>query len=249
MRWRRGIAFALWLVALALLPWWLGLPLLLGIAAALLVGAERLQPFASTLRHALRWGLPGVVLAFKQWLGDDALAWTLAAVAALAGFTLLAGLESWLHRARRREAVLADADAPRSAEWPELALAPLRVGGIVELAPVRWHAPDEAVNDGLDDGHGGRVRYRREAGFAGYVFDDGARIEASPGRLCFSPRGRWFALEAQPGVLLWDRELRQLHRLRRHQLCGWHEDAPWLQGSDAGMPLSLRDALGCERQR
>jgi hypothetical protein len=249
MRWRRQIAFALWLVALALLPWWLGLPLLLGIAAALLVGAERLQPFASMLRLALRWGLPGVVLALKRWLGGDALAWTIAAVAALVGFTLLAGLESWLDRARRREAALADADTPRAVEWPELALAPLRVGGIVELAPVRWHAPDEVANDGLDDGHGGRVRYRREPRFAGYVFDDGSRVEAPPGRLCFSPGGRWFALETQPGVLLWDRELRQLHRLRRRRLCGWYEDAPWLQGSDAGMPMPLRDALGRERAR
>lgn len=250
MRWRRQIAFALWLVALALLPWWLGLPLLLGIAAALLVGAERLQPFASTLRLALRWGLPGVVLALKRWLGGDALAWTIAAVAALAGFTLLAGLESWLDRARRREAALADAEmAPRTAEWPELALAPLRVGGIVELAPVQWHALDEAANDSLDDGRGGRVRYRREPGFAGYVFDDGSRVEAPPGRLCVSPRGRWLALEAQPGVLLWDRDLQQRHRLRRRRLCGWHDESPWLQGSDAGMPLPLRDALGRERLR
>lgn len=249
VRWRRQIGFALWLLALALLPWWLGLPLLLGIVAALLVGAERMQPFASTLRLALRWGLPGVVLALKRWLGGDALAWTIAAVVALAGFTLLAGLESWLDRARRREAAQADAEASRTDEWPELALAPLRVGGIVELAPVQWHALDEAANDSLDDGRGGRVRYRREPGFAGYVFDDGSRVEALPGRLCVSPCGRWLALEAPPGVLLWDRDLKQLHRLRRRRLCGWHDESPWLQGSDAGMPLPLREALGRERPR
>lgn len=238
VRWRRQIGFALWLLALALLPWWLGLPLLLGIVAALLVGAERMQPFASTLR-----------LALKRWLGGDALAWTIAAVVALAGFTLLAGLESWLDRARRREAAQADAEASRTDEWPELALAPLRVGGIVELAPVQWHALDEAANDSLDDGRGGRVRYRREPGFAGYVFDDGSRVEALPGRLCVSPCGRWLALEAPPGVLLWDRDLKQLHRLRRSRLCGWHDESPWLQGSDAGMPLPLREALGRERPR
>ena len=244
MRWRRQIAFALWLVALALLPWWLGLPLLLGIAAALLVGAERLQPFARTLRLALRWGLPGVVLALKRWLGGDALAWTIAAVAALVGFTLLAGLESWLDRGRRREAALADAEAPRTAEWPELALAPLRVGGIVELEPVQWQTLEDAPVASRD---GGRAGYLREPGFAGFVLDDGMRIEAPPGRLCFSPRGRWLALEAQPGVVLWDRQLQRLHRLRRRHLCGWHDDTPWLQGSETGMPVSLHDALGRER--
>ncbi|HEX5306764.1 MAG TPA: hypothetical protein VFW82_11830 [Dyella sp.] len=249
MRWRRQIGFALWLVALALLPWWLGLPLLLGLAGALLVGAERLQPFTPTLRLALRWGLPGVVLALKRWLGGDALAWTIAAVAALVGFTLLAGLESWLDRARRREAALADAAAPPTAEWPELALAPLRVGGMVELAPVQWHTLDDSDTAAPDDGAGGHVHYRREPGFAGYVLDDGARIEAPPGRLCFSPRGRWLALEAQPGVLLWDRKLGQIHRLRLRRLCGWHDDTPWLQGSEADMPLPLRDALARERTR
>lgn len=247
MRWRRQMAFALWLVALVLLPWWLGLPLLLGIVAVLLVGAERLQPFTASLRLALRWGLPGVVLALKRWLGDDALAWTIAAVAALAGFTLLAGLESWLDRGRRREAArVPDPSAP-TPEWPELALAPLRVGGIVELLPAQWLPLDERADSALDDRRGGHLRYRREPGFAGYVFDDGTRIEAPPGRLSISPGGRWLALEAKPGVLLWDRDLRQRHRLRRRHLCGWHDEAPWLQGSDASMPLPLRDALRRER--
>ena len=63
---RRGWPFALWLVVLALLPWWLGLPLLLGIAAALLTGAERLHAFHGTLRLALRWGVPGVALALAR---------------------------------------------------------------------------------------------------------------------------------------------------------------------------------------
>ncbi|WP_431635891.1 hypothetical protein ACQVBX_00215 [Dyella sp. KULCS107] len=241
------MAFALWLVALVLLPWWLGLPLLLGIVAVLLVGAERLQPFNATLRLALRWGLPGVVLAFKRWLGDDALAWTIAAVAALAAFTLLAGLEAWLDRGLRREAARAPgANAPMP-EWPEMALAPLRVGGIVELLPAQWLTLDESPDSVLDDGRGCCLRYRRERGFAGYVFDDGTRIEAPPGRLSISPGGRWLALEAKPGVLLWDRDLRQPHRLRRRHLCGWHDESPWLQGSDAGMPLPLRDALRRER--
>lgn len=241
------MAFALWLVALVLLPWWLGLPLLLGIVAVLLVGAERLQPYTATLRLALRWGLPGVVLAFKRWLGDDALAWTIAAVAALAAFTLLAGLESWLDRGRRREAASAPGANVPTPEWPEPALAPLRVGGIVELLPAHWLTLDESADSTLDDARGGCLRYRRERGFAGYVFDDGTCIEAPPGRLSISPGGRWLALEAKPGVLLWDRDLQQAHRLRRRYLCGWHDESPWLQASDAGMPLPLRDALRRER--
>ena len=131
--WRAGLPFAIWLAVLALLPRWLGLPLLLGIAAVLLIGVERLQIFGGSLRLALRWGLPGVVLALKRWLGDDALAWTIAAIAALVGFTLLAGLESWLDRAHRRSAAIDEGTAGGTAEWPELALAPLRAGsGIIE---------------------------------------------------------------------------------------------------------------------
>ena len=139
-----------------------------------------------------------------------------------------------------------DPSAP-TPEWPELALAPLRVGGIVELLPAQWLPLDERADSALDDRRGGHLRYRREPGFAGYVFDDGTRIEAPPGRLSISPGGRWLALEAKPGVLLWDRDLRQRHRLRRRHLCGWHDEAPWLQGSDASMPLPLRDALRRER--
>ncbi|HET6431720.1 hypothetical protein [Dyella sp.] len=247
--WRRWAPYLGWLVLLAMLPWWLGLPLLLAGAAVLLIGVERLQDVAGTVRLGLRWGLPGVVLALKRWLGDDALAWTIAAVAALVGFTLLAGLESWLDRGLRRAAAQEDATATGTAEWPELALAPLRAGAaIVELQPVHWQAIAEAPDRTLADPAGGVVRYRSEpGGFAGYLFDPhhglhGGRIEAPLGRCSFSPGGRWFALEARPGVLLWDRERDVVHRLRRRRLSGWHAEQPWLQGAGADMPRPLRQA-------
>lgn len=264
--WQSWLPYVGWCALLALLPWWLGLPLLLGIAAALLIGVERLQAFGRPLRLALRWGLPGVVLALKRWLGDDALAWTIAAVAALVGFTLLAGLESWLDRDHRRAAAVDEATAAATADWPEVALASLRAGSaIVELLPVHWLTIAEAPGRALDDPSGGRVHYRDEpGGFAGYVFEHGnlapggpahgplrhdGRIEAPLGRCSFSPGGRWFALEARPGVLLWDRERDVVHRLRRRRLCGWHAEQPWLQGADADMPLPLREASEREPPR
>ena len=236
---RRTWPFALWLIALALLPWWLGLPLLLGIAAVLLVGVERLQPFHATLRLALRWGLPGTMLALAHWIDEPALAWTVAAVGALAGFTLLAGLESWLDRERRKHPSTA-ATAEAGAEWPELALAPVRAGcGIVELIPPQWQPAD--TSDAED------VRYLQEPGFAGYAFADGTRIATPPARRAAAPGGRWLAWELRQGVLLWDGERRRTYRLRRRHLCGWYEGQPWLQGGEADMPVPLREALGRER--
>lgn len=238
---RRTGFFALWLIALALLPWWLGLPLLLGIAAVLLVGVERLQPFHGTLRLALRWGLPGVMLALAYWIDEPALAWTVAAVGALAGFTLLAGLESWLDRGQRRHAPAAS-PAATGAEWPELALAPMHAGcGIVELAPPQWQPADAS---GSADLH-----YVREPGFAGYAFGDGTRIATPPVRRAAEPGGRWLAWELHEGVLLWERERDRPYRLRRRRLCGWHDGQPWLQGGEADMPVPLREALGREQDR
>ena len=83
---------------LAALPWWLGLPLLLAIAAALVAAGERLHAGAPWLRLGLRWGLPGVSFAVQRALGGDAFAWAMALLGALVGYTLLAGLEAWLDR-------------------------------------------------------------------------------------------------------------------------------------------------------
>lgn len=240
---RRRFATAAWVLLLALLPWWLGLPLLLSLVALLLADVARLQPHAATFRSALRWGLPGVLFALLRWLGSDALGWTVTALAGLVGGTLLAGLESWLGRSPRRDP--AETEAEPGASWSELALAPPpRAGtGIVELLPVHWQASSEP----LPDPRGGQVRYATGGdGVGGFVFADGSRIEAAAGRCCLSPGGRWLALEHGSGVWLFDRDRQLRHRMRHWHLCGWHHEQPWLQHGEGEMPLSLQGALGHE---
>lgn len=242
--WAEWMAPVAWLLLLVLLPWWLGLPLLLAAVALLLARPGWLQIHTRVLRLALRWGLPGVMLALKRWLGGDALAWTIAAVAALAGFTLLAGLEAWLDRDLPRAAV-GDA-GPTPDAWPERMLhsSPL-AGEIVELVPVQWHdAPAE-----LDDPRGGRLTCCSDAdGFRGVVFDDGTRLAATAGRYAFSPGGRWFALDEGAATTLRDRDRNHTHRLHGRQLCGWHADQPWLQGGPTAMPEPLPGVLDSDEE-
>jgi len=241
---RRSWPFALWLIALALVPWWLGLPLLLGMAAALLAQVERLHAYQGRMRLALRWGVPGVAIALGRGFAETeaALGWTVGAVAALAGFTLLVGLETWLDRHRR--VVGAVALPPAGGEWPERVLAPPPAGsGIIELVPPQWQSCEEgplALPAGMPGGH---VRYVREAGFAGLRFDDGRDFEAPPGRCAIDPDGGWLAVEAPPGVLLWERRDGRVHRLRRRRLCGWYAGRPWLQSGAGEMPVPLAEAL------
>lgn len=239
---RRSGPFAAWLIALALLPWWLGLPLLLGIAAALLAQVERLQPWQGHCRGLLRWGLPGAAFALGRGFDEAALAWTVAAVALLAGFTLLAGLETWLDRHRRRAS--AGPPPPPEHEWPRRVQAPPPAGsGIIELVPVQWrHCEGEPLPLPASM-PGGHVRYVREAGFAGFRLDDGRGIEAPPGRCAIDPAGGWLAVELAPGVLLWHAGEGRSCRLRRRQLCGWFESQPWLQSGEGEMPLPLEQAL------
>ncbi|PWK88666.1 hypothetical protein [Fulvimonas soli] len=222
---------AAWLLLLALLPWWCGLPLLLALAASLLAAPERLRPHAATLRRALRWGLPGMLFALQRALGGDALAWGAALLGALAGYSLLALLEYLLDHPHRPAA----AAAP-SPSWPELALAPIGpAAAIVELAPPRWLA-----EPAFDDPRGGRVR--REDGE--YRFDDGTRCGPAGARCCFAPDGRWFCVDSGRGVLLWDRERGRRHRLRGWRLYGWHAGGPWLVRGGHRPPLALKDVLG-----
>lgn len=246
-RWRRWLVAIAWIALLALLPWWLGLPLLLSVAALLLLGVHRQRADALLLRTALRVGLPGVLLAVAFWLGADALAWAVALLGALAGFTLIAGLEAWLDREVRsptpdsKDAGLHVAD-PTGASWPELALssrAPPVV--MIELLRPRWHDGGAALHD-FD---GKRLAF--EPGTQGtgtYCFDDGHRIDAASAQACFSPAGRWFATRSDRGTMLWDRHRDSQHRMRRWQLCGWYQDQPWLQRREDAMPVSLAHALG-----
>jgi hypothetical protein len=224
-----------WLALLALLPWWLGLPLLLALIAVLLLLQHRLAGVhAALIRRALRWGLPGVLLALQRALGGDAFAWGAALLGALAGYTLLAGLEAWLDRSRQR-----DPAAATSAEWPELAVAPIGPDAeIIELQPPHWQLADEGLIDPLAS----RVEYRD----GDYLFADGGRIDGVGSHAAFSPDGRWFVahMRNDRGIVLWDRERNQRHNLRGWQLCGWYREQPWLVRRDDDMPMALPAVLG-----
>ena len=233
--WRAVLAWATWLILLALLPWWLGLPLLLALAAGVTLLQHRLaDAHAALIRRALRWGLPGVLFALQRALGGDAFAWGAALLGALAGYTLLVGLEAWLDRELHR----APAAAP-SAEWPELAMAPVGPPAeIIELQPPAW----QTATDELVDPLGGHVVYRERA----YLFEIGERIDGVGAQAAFSPGGRWFAarMHNDRGVLLWDRQRERQHRLRGWQLGGWYREQPWLLRRDDDMPLTLSAVLG-----
>jgi len=232
--WRAMLPRVAWPALLALLPWWLGLPLMLALAAVVTLLQYRLaEEHAALIRRAMRWGLPGVLFALQRALGGDAFAWGAALLGALAGYTLLAGLEAWLDRALRR------APAVPSAEWPELAMAPIGPAAeIIELQPPAWRV----VADELVDPLGGRVVYRDGT----YLFEAGERIDGVGMPAAFSPGGRWFAarLDNDRGVLLWDRQHERQHRLRGWQLGGWYREQPWLLRRDDDMPLALPAVLG-----
>jgi len=219
-----------WTVLLALLPWWLGLPCLLAVAAVLLLQQGLVTQHAVLLRRSLRWGLPGVLIALPRAFGGDLLAWGAALLGTLAGFTLLAGLEAWLDRDRRRAP-----EATASAEWPELAMAPIGpVATIIELQPPLW----QVATAGLDDPRGGHLECRAD----GYHLADGARIEGAGSQVAFSPDGGWFAARMcdDRGIVLWDRDQHRLHRLSGWMLCGWHGGQPWLARREGEMPVALQ---------
>lgn len=225
---RRWLCAPGWLLLLAALPWWLGLPLLLAIAAILLSASERLRDRAPLLRRALRWGLPGVLFAGQRALGGDAFAWAMALLGALAGYTLLAGLEAWLDRGLRESMA-----EPESRDWPTLALAPIGPAAtLIELCPPMWS------EDAWPDPRGGEARWAS----GGFRLADGGVVERVRARACFSPDGRWFAACSVRGVVLLDRDLRRSYRLRGWELCGWHE-GPWLARGD-GPAMAWKEVLG-----
>jgi hypothetical protein len=215
--WRVWLAWLAWSVLLGCLPWWLGLPLLLAIAIGLLSLQHRLTgDHAGAMRSALRWGLPGVLFALQRALGGDAFAWGAALLGALVGFTLLAGLEAWLDRDRRREP-----SQENQAEWPELAMAPIGpMVSIIELQPPCWQPLDSAPSELL----------------AGQRVADAIEIDA---------REEWIALRLRDerGIVLLHRPRQRQHRLRGWQLAGWHDAEPWLMRHAHSMPLALSDLL------
>ena len=226
---RRGLPVLLallWCALLALSPWWLGLACLLAIAAAWL-----LRPAAmSGGRHALRWGLAGMLFALQRALGGDPLAWLAALLGALAGYTLLAGLDAWLQRRRRRPPAPAPGD-----DWPALALAPADAPvRIIELQPPAWHPAHAAP---VDPRAGDRQARRQVI--------DGMEIGEVADAVTFSPGGRWFVARVREGggIVLWDRDRQLRYRLHAWQLGGWHAELPWLVRGADDMPVSLPVAL------
>lgn len=233
-RWLGWLPALAWLLLLACLPWWLGLPLLLACALALLWRTGPLQRHALLLRLGLRWGLPGLLLAVLRSLGGDAPAWLLTLLAALAGFSLLVLLENWLDRGRPREPSPAATD-----EWPELAMAPIGpAAAIIELQPPQWRS----LQAGLADPLGGELRQGDEA----VQLADGSRLYGVEPCCDFDAEGRWLVLPmaGQHGLVLLDRRHGRRHRLRGWQLAGWHEGQPWLSRSEEHAPLAINHVLG-----
>lgn len=231
-RWWAG---PLWMLLLAVAPWWLDLPLLLALAAVAGLLQHRLTgAHVELIRRALRWGLPGLLFALQRALGGHVLAWGAALLGALAGYTMLAGLEAWLDRELRRAPA-----GVSSAPWTELASAsaepPAR---IIELHAVHWQAVGEELSDPL----GGTLQCAQGV----CRFATGERIGDVGETLAFSPSGRWFVarLRDRRSLLLWDRQRERRHRLRGWQLVGWHDEQPWLNHGGDTLPFSLSQALG-----
>jgi len=237
--WTIALYTLLWVLLLALLPWWLGLPLLLAlVAAAVLLQYRLASHHLGLIRQALRWGLAAWLLSLLRTLGNDVIGWGAVLLGALAGYTLLAGLDAWLKRDQRRAA------AAEAADWPELALASIGPPAeIIELQEPAWQPAD----DELPDPRGGLVH----CGANGCQFGNGLRIDAphaSAGfaRAGFSPDGRWFAActTDERDLVLCDRQRDRRHRLRGWRLVGWHHEQPWLTRRGDDMPQSLHAVLG-----
>ncbi|MEI7036512.1 hypothetical protein [Fulvimonas yonginensis] len=218
-----------WLLLLAIVPWWLGVPPLLAGAAALMVPSDRLRAHAGAIRRGLRWGLPGVLFALQRALGGDAFAWAMALLGALVGYTLLAGLEAWLDRNLREP--LAPAE---TRDWPALALAPAGPpAAIVELDPPHW-SEGRCVDPRGGEAHWADGRYR---------LADGNVVGGAEPRAAFSPDGRWFAAGApRGGLILLDRGKGRRYRLHGWDLCGWHE-GPWL-ARGTGPAMAWKEVFG-----
>lgn len=235
-RWPVWLPAMVWMLLLACLPWWVGLPLLLACVATQAARLPRLQRYGGVLRRALRWGFAGLLVASYLAFGQHALGLTLTMLAALVGFSLLVLLESWQDRKPQRNAAVARA-AP---EWNELALA--RVGPtdtLIELQPPHWLALDGASTDGVpaDVATVSAGNYR--VGKKAHIQNVEARLSVAPGQ-------RWLAwpMTARRGVVLYDRAHGRQYRLRGWELYGWQADKAWLSRSEDQPPLALSHVLG-----
>ncbi|WP_426270935.1 hypothetical protein ACN9MB_04595 [Dyella kyungheensis] len=238
----RILPVAAWTCVVALLPWWLGLSLVLLSAFGAVLFDRRVARYAEWSRRTLRWGLPGLLFAVQRALGGDLIAWGAALLGALVGFSLVVLLESLLdHRVKRAPT------AKTSPEWSELAMAPIGPPAhIIELVRADWQEATGEFLAAADD-----VRFEATGeGRGRYVFAQGQIIDKASPRYCVSPGGGWFAanLPGGRGEVLWDRQGGHVHRLAGWQLSGWEGDQPWLAQGNDGAPAPLHEVLGQGRR-
>jgi len=238
-RWPAWLLAIAWALLLGVMPWWCGLPLLLGLGVIQAIQLPRLLRYQGLLRRALRWGLAGLLIAAYRAFDNHGLGFTFSALAALAGFSLLVLLESWQDRKPRRSAAIAAA----SPEWNELALAPIGPADtLIELQAPAWMALDGSASDAPPDlAMVGAHRCRIGAGLC---------IDQVEPRVSMAPGGRWLAwpMTAGHGVVLYDRAHGKPYRLRGWQLYGWHAGEAWLSRGDDWPPLALSHVLGQDQR-
>lgn len=234
-RWPGLILAIAWTLLLACMPWWIGVPLLLALAMAPLTHVPPLQHYSGLIRHALRWGLVGVLIASYRAFGGHALGLTYTLLAALVGFSLLVCLESWQKRKPLRDAALA-AESP---EWREMALAPVGPSAVlIEIDPPAWKALGDPSIDA-------RFRIERIADDS-YRVGNETKIHHVEPRICVSTAQGWIAwpMTAGRGIVLYDHARDKTVRLRGWQLFGWRGDEAWLTRGDDQAPLALSHVLG-----
>ncbi|WP_333678051.1 hypothetical protein [Dyella sp.] len=234
-RWPPWLLAIAWAVLLGVMPWWAGLPLLLGLATIQVIRLPRLQRYHYALRRSLRWGLAGLLFATYRAFDHHGLGLTLTALAALAGFSLLVLLESWQDHKPRRSV----AGAVASPDWNELALAPIGPAHtLIELQVPCWIALDGTsrklpADINMLDEHNCRI---------------GAHTQVGPvePQVSIAPGERWLAwsMTAGRGVLLYDRVHDRSYRLRGWRLYGWHAGEAWLSRDEDQPPLALSHVLG-----
>jgi hypothetical protein len=223
-----------WALLIACIPWWTGLPLLLGLMAMQMTPWSRLHQHGRIIRVALRWGLAGLLIASYRTLKHHPSALIMTLLAALIGFSLLVLLESWQdHKTLRSPAV-----AAATPEWKELAMAPVGPAAvIIEVQAPLWFerdAPAEGMSGDITwiDEHGCQVGNHR--------------IDHVESQVSVAPGQGWLALPMSGGrgVVLYDRLHERHYRLRGWQLYGWHASEAWLTRGEDQPPLALSHVLG-----
>ncbi len=216
------------LVAVGLLPWWIGAPALLGLIAIMAAFRDRAPAFARRCDFALNAGMFGLVFAVQRDLGGDLLAWGFAALVGLAGFSMIVLVESLLRGPRQDKT-----SSTPLREWRDMAMDRVGPGAtIIELSAIDWRRAGGDVADG--NAHFETDRFR---------FADGTVIETVDGQYAISPDGRWFLARARGGIVVLDREHRRVHRLHGWGAVGWYGQ-PWFERQGSDLPVSLHDVLG-----